>query len=449
MVVRALCTLGVFVLLPAIAAADVVTDWNSLFRTAAQADSSMSNPGWASRTLAMMNGAMYDSLQAIDRTHQPFLVNASAPPNASFEAAAAQASHRILSLAYPSQSALLDSALSATLGGVADGPAKTAGIQLGTSVADHYIDLRHGDGADQIVQYTPHSDPGHWRPDPMNPTQEAWGPGWGTVAPFALTSPTQFVAPPPPDMTSQQYADSFNEVKELGALDSTTRTADQTEMALFWAYDRRNMGPPPVLFNSAVSQIADQQGNTMEENARLFAITSVALADAGVASWESKYSYDLWRPISAIREADTDGNPLTEADPDWVPLGAPGAGVVPDFTPPFPAYVSGHATFGEAMFRSLEYFYGTDDVTFMLTSDELPGVIRTFDSFSDASVENARSRIYMGVHFDFDDIEGRALGGEIADWINATAFAAVPEPSSLLLAGLCLAGLCIWCRRRR
>lgn len=448
MSIRALLTLGVLLLFPAIGTADVVTEWNSVFRAAAQADSSTSNPGWSSRALAMMNGAMFDSLQAIDRTHRPFLVNTSAPTGTSFEAAAAQASHRILSLAYPSQSALLDNALTATLGGVPDGAEKTAGILLGTAVADQYVDRRANDGSDVLVQYTPHSDPGHWRPDPMNPGQEAWGPGWGTVAPFALTSPTQFVAPPPPDMTSQQYADSFNEVKELGALDSATRTADQTQMALFWAYDRANMGPPPVLFNSAVSQIADQQGNTMEENARLFAITSVALADAGIASWESKFEYDLWRPISAIREADADGNPLTQADPDWVPLGAPGAGVVPDFTPPFPAYVSGHATFGEAVFRSLEYFYGADDMSFMLTSDELPDVIRTFDSFSEASAEMARSRIYMGVHFDFDDIEGRALGGHIADWINATAFTAVPEPSSLLLAGLCLAGMGAWCRWR-
>jgi len=427
-------------LLPQSAAGDVVTDFNAAFRSAAKADVAKSNPGWSTRTLAMMNGAMYDALQAIDRTHRPFLVNTTAV-GASFEAAAAQAAQQILSVAYPDQREKFDRVFMDALRSIPDGPAKQNGVGLGDGIAEQYLAWRAGDGANVLVEFTPNPGPGHWRPDPINPTQEAWGPGWGAVTPFALASAVQFSVPPPPEITSPQYAASLAEVQQLGALNSSVRTADQAEASRFWAYDRAEIGPPPILFNSAVSQIAQQQGNSVQENARLFAATSMALADAGVASWESKYAYDLWRPISAIREADSDGNPLTEADPDWTPLGAPGGGVVPDFTPPFPAYVSGHATFGEATFRTLAHFYGTDDVSFELMSGELPGVVRAFDRFSAASQENARSRIYMGVHYDFDDVEGRALGRQIADSIHANHFVAVPEPSAAAIVGLAIACL--------
>ena len=195
------------------------------------------------------------------------------------------------------------------------------------------------------------------------------------------------------------------------ALNSTTRTPDQTQTAIFWAYDRAGMGPPPVVFNQAVSEIATQHSNTTADNARLFAMTMVAQADASIAAWNSKFVADFWRPITAIREGDTDGNPLTEADTNWIPLGAPGAGSVPDFTPPFPAYVSGHATFGGAVFTTLANFYGTDDFDFTLTSGEMPGITRSFHSFSQASEENGRSRVYMGVHWNFDDVEGRRARG--------------------------------------
>jgi hypothetical protein len=231
-------------------------------------------------------------------------------------------------------------------------------------------------------------------------------------------------------MTSQEYTDAFNEVKSLGALNSSTRTAEQTETALFWAYDRPGMGPPPVIYNQSVSDIATQQGNDLVDNARLFAMTMMAQADAGVAAWDSKYVDNYWRPIAAIREADTDGNPLTEADPNWVPLGAPGDETIADFTPPFPAYVSGHATFGAAVFSTLAQFYGGDEMHFTLSSGELPGVTRSFDSFSQAAAENARSRIYMGIHWNFDDTEGRLLGGKIADWVSENYFSVIP-----LLAG--------------
>jgi hypothetical protein len=217
-------------------------------------------------------------------------------------------------------------------------------------------------------------------------------------------------------MTSAAYTAAFNEVKALGEKDSAVRTAEQTQVGIFWGYDRAGMGAPMSLYNQIIQTIAAQEQNTVVENARLFALANLAQADAGIAAWECKYVDNFWRPVTAIRRAAQDGNPDTAADPTWEPLGAPGGGVVNNFTPPFPAYVSGHAAFGAAIFRVLTNFYGTDLHQFTVRSDELPSVTRSFDRFSDAAVENARSRIYLGVHWSFDDSEGQELGRQIADW---------------------------------
>src|SRR4029079_1626098 len=223
-------------------------------------------------------------------------------------------------------------------------------------------------------------------------------------------------APAPPALTSAQYAAAFNEVKSLGAKNSTTRTAEQTEIGVFWGYDRAGMGTPPALYCQATVVVCKLQHNDIVENARLFALTNAAMADAGFASWNAKFKYDLWRPVTAIRRADEDGNAATEQDATWEPLGAPGGGVVPNFPPPFPAYVSGHATCGAAAFKVLADFYGTDSMHFTLHSDELPAVQRSFDSFSQAAQENGRSRIYLGIHWNVDDIQGEAMGRKVADW---------------------------------
>jgi hypothetical protein len=217
-----------------------------------------------------------------------------------------------------------------------------------------------------------------------------------------------------------------------GTTTPTTRTAEQTEIGIFWAYDGApNLCTPPRLYNQVLQQIALQQGNTLVQNARLFALANIAEADAGIASWETKFKYDVARPVTALREGDADGNPATAGDVNWTPLGAPYSngtgGDADNFTPPFPAYTSGHATFGGAIFRTLERFYGTDKISFTLRSDEFNGtnknadgtvrpvVVRKFTSFTQASVENARSRIYLGIHWAFDATEGIKLGNSIAD----------------------------------
>ena len=224
-----------------------------------------------------------------------------------------------------------------------------------------------------------------------------------------------FLAPPPPALNSPAYAAALNQVESLGALNSTTRTADETQIGIFWSYDTVAMGTPIIRFEEVAESIALQMHNSMTQNARMFGLVNLAMGDAGIAAWDTKYTYNRWRPITAIPLADTDGNPATVADPTWTPLGSPNDPGQPSFTPPFPSYVSGHATFGSALFTTLAKFYGTNKVHFTLTSDLLPGVTRSYTSFSQASYENAISRIYLGIHFWFDETAGIKMGRQIAN----------------------------------
>lgn len=438
--------------LPRASRAEVVSDWNAIACDALAANTQLQNPGMASRAMAMMNLAIYDSL-AMTRTDGATFYRysgAQRTPTASGVAAAATAAHAVLAATYPDQKASLDAKLADNLSAITSGSAKQAGVTLGQQIGESIVQYRANDGYNSMVQYFPTDEPGHWQPDPLNPTQEAWGPSWGNVTPFRIQSVDSFMPPPPPALTSQQYADAFNEVKALGAIDSTVRTQEQTDIGNFWAYDRLGMGTPMRLYNQALQNIAAQQGNTTEENAEMFAKAAVAMADAGIVAWNAKFEYDLWRPVTGIREADTDGNPLTEADPDWVPLGAPEP-LGQNFTPPFPTYTSGHATFGGALFASIEDFYGTDEIGFELSSEELGGMVRSFDRLSDAMAENGRSRVYLGIHWSYDDLVAQTTGKDVARYISSQPFisiAAVPEPSSVVfLAGLSLCGLRV--RRKR
>ena len=433
--------------------ADAVLEWNTTLRQAVQANATHTNPGWSTRAMAMTNGAMYDVFMAFDRTHVPFKHAAQAPAGASQEAAVAQAAYQTLLCSYPGEQSLLDAALASRLGAIPAGAEKEAGIAFGNQVAQTYVDWRTNDNAEVVYPYTVGTEPGEWRPDPLHPEQAAWGPGWGAVMPFAIDNTAQFPLDSPPALDSAEYAAAFNQVKELGGLHSETRTADQTDMAIFWAYDRQAMGPPPVLFNRNLQDIAEQQGNSERDNARLFAFASVAMADAATAAWDAKFNDNYWRPITAIREADTDGNPDTAADVDWKPLGAPGDDPddwQDDFTPPFPAWPSGHASMGGALYEALRTFYGTDDMSYVLNSAEaMPSGLstRSFDSFSEAEWENAMSRVYMGVHWIFDAEDGVVLGNQIAGWVATNHFQAVPEPSLTILLASATVRLA-WGRKR-
>ncbi len=440
----------VFILLAASAArADVVIDWNRIAGDTMLGNQTLQNPGMGSRTYAMVNIAIHDAVGSILGTHDTFYRQSSPALGASVDAAVATAAHQVLSSIYPDQQSALDLALSNSLAGVSDTNARALGIEFGTRVGQQVVSKRQSDGFAQSTPYTPSGEVGRWSPDPtITPTQEAWGPGWGAMQPFALRNAPSFTPPAPPSLTSQEYADAFNEVATFGALNGSSRTAEQTEIGLFWAYDRVGMGSPMRLYNNIVQSIATDQQNDVAENARLFALTSVAMADAGIVAWDSKFENDLWRPVTGIRGADLDGNPDTIAIHDWVPLGAPGGGVYDDFTPSFPAYVSGHSTFGGAVFQAIANFYGTDNIDFDVTSDELPGVVRSFTSLSDAMIENGRSRIYLGVHWNFDDTVGQETGKSIANALFANSFTAVPEPASLVVFGGALGCWVVWrCRR--
>jgi hypothetical protein len=278
-------------------------------------------------------------------------------------------------------------------------------------------------------------------------TQSPLTPQWGKVKTFGVKNATEFYPSAPPSLDSEAYRVAFDEVKIVGAKNAETtdldnnglpdRTPEQTEIGIFWAYDgTQGLCAPPRLYNQIARTIALQQNNSEYENARLFSMINVAMADAGIVGWGAKYEYDYWRPVVGIRAGEVDGNPGTLGDPTWIPLGAPASNQTfpNDFTPPFPAYISGHAIFGAALFQTMTRFYGRDDIAFSFTSDEFngattgsngvprPTVTRHFSRFSDASFENGISRVYLGIHWRFDATEGIAAGNRIADNIHNRLF---------------------------
>lgn len=420
--------LAVGVLFPPLAPADdVVLRWNAFLREAMKRNSLYSNPGYATRAAAMMNGAIHDCYQAVERTHRPVHVNLSSP-GANTDAAVAAAAFAITRELYPPEDFFLLWSYRNTIDPIPESPAKTAGIALGEAVGAAYLNWRAEDGHDSSVPYEVGNEPGEWQPDPFFfPVQTAWGPAWGKLQTFVLTSSQQFQPPPPPALTSPEYTEAYNEVKTMGGDDSTMRTVEQLKMGRFWAYDRPGMGPPVVMYTRVLSKISELKGLDARTNARVFALASLAMADGAVCAWDAKFQSNLWRPVTAIQQGHLDGNPDTVPDEFWRPIGSPGSDVYPSFTPAFPAYVSGHATMGQAMFRVLQRFFGTDDMEFSLTSEDEPGMVRNYTALSQAAQENADSRIYLGVHWRFDLTEGQKLGEQVADYVMEYAMRPVVE----------------------
>jgi hypothetical protein len=409
-------------------------------------------PGRASRAMAIVHIAIFDAVNAIDGSYDGYS-NLQMSPGASMDAAIAQAAHDTLVALYPSQVDHCDALLADDLSQIPNGPAKHAGIVLGQAAAAAILSRRSHDGSERReplvdVQFMTSQQPGKWRQDPISRIPLALGVYWGNVEPFVLRSAKRFRVAPPPALGSHEYAAAFDEAKRLGADGITTptfRTADQTLIGVYWAYDGTpSLCAPPRLYNQIAMTIADQMGTDAVGVARLLALVNTAMADAGIAIWESKYYYQFWRPVTGIRESDRgtgptglgDGNRATHGDIGFTPLGAPASNLQgPDFTPPFPAYPSGHAGFGGALFQTLRNFYGTDDIPFTFVSDELNGVTRdnqglvrpllarSFSSLSEAEEENGQSRIYLGIHWRFDKTAGIEQGRRVADDVFRHAFA--------------------------
>jgi PAP2 superfamily len=430
---------------------DAVLRWNQIAIDATGLDHATAReqlgPGRSSRAMAIVHIAMFDALNATGGRYRSYTGLPAPGGPFSPRVAVALAAHDTLASLFPAQKNTFAARLLEELRAEPNKNALTAGAALGRQAAAAILQRRAADrsqhneprvGFDHLTSNLP----GHWRQDPISQIPLALGAYWGACQPFVLPSVPPFRAPPPPALDSSEYAGAFDEVKRLGGDGVTTptqRTVEQTLIGLYWAYDGTpSLCAPPRLYNQIARQIADQMGSDEYETARLLALVNVAMADAGIAVWDSKYLYDYWRPVTGIREADPgtgptglgDGNANTPGDPNFTPLGAPAsnqAGV--DFTPPFPAYPSGHAGFGGALFQTLRRFYGTDNIAFTFVSDELNGVTRdsdgnvrpllprSFPNLSAAEEENGQSRIYLGIHWSFDKTAGIAQGRAVADYV--------------------------------
>jgi hypothetical protein len=435
---------------------DAVRRWNGILLAANALDHTPVGPGEnrvfgeqagphrTSRAFAIVHIAIFDAVNAIAGGHKSYTGLPSASGDISMPAAIAQAAHDTLVALYPSQGPAFDELLAEDLDQIRDRQARRRGSALGGRAAAAILGLRAHDGsqaAEQLYgsEYIPAPGPGKWRQDPIALQPIALGSLWGQVKPFVLSSAAQFPSPPPPALNSPAYSAAFDEVKRLGGCGSdparcspgsptpTERKAEQTQIGIYWGYDGTpGLGTPPRLYNQIVVHIADQMGSNAVELARLLALVNAAMADAGIACWEFKYIFAFWRPVTAIRAA---------VDPSWTPLGAPASNSGgANFTPPFPAFASGHATFGGSVFEILRSFYGTDRIAFSFVSDEFNGVTRDnkgnvrprltrrFSSLSQAEEENGQSRIYLGIHWAFDKSEGIAHGRLVGDYVFENAF---------------------------
>jgi hypothetical protein len=382
-----------------------VVQWNRILLQIVRTPGAQPATVHPTRSFAILHAAIYDAVNSIDRTYTPYLVRlGGAPRSASQDAAATAAAHDVLGALYPSLRARLDEQLQQSLAQLPDGEHKAAGVRIGQTVADRILALRSNDRSDaQPIPYVFGTAPGDYQSTPPNFPPQPQFTHWSHVAPFALERASQFRPGPPPALTSDAYSDAFNEVKSLGIANSTAASADQALTGRFWNGAIQNY------WNEIAQTASVAHHLTTAQNARLFALLNLTLADGVVAFYDAKYTYNRWRPVTAIRAADTDNNPATGADPNWLPeVGK---------TAPDPSYPGAHGVISAAGASVLTAFFGRDPFEFSVTSEVLPGVERSFRTFGDAAQEASMSRIFGGQHFRFDQTAGERLGRSVADFV--------------------------------
>lgn len=378
----------------------VVSRWNEVVLEAIKGE--RTPPPVAARNLAIVHVAVYDAVVSINPEYRAFYSGVRPQPGSDPTAAAAAAAHRVLVELYPKRVREFDSQLDSVLDEVPEGAAKTRGVAHGLAVAERVLKWRAADLATASrTSYKFTDEEGRWRPTPPKYADPLL-PGWANAVGFAVADRKPFAPSGPPKLDSDAYAAALREVKSLGGTNSEARTKDQTEIARFWA-DGEGTVTPPGHWNRIAQAIATDRKLSLAETARLFALLNVSMADAALVCWECKYRFDVWRPVTALRET----------DPTWMPL-------LP--TPPFPAYTSGHSSFSGSAAAALEAFFGTDRVSFTSTSDGLPGVSRAYTSFRTAAEEAGMSRIYGGIHWQFDNTDGLKCGREIAAHVTKNHF---------------------------
>jgi PAP2 superfamily protein len=384
---------------------DPVVEWNRTLLSIVRTPKAQPATVHPTRSFAIMHAAIYDAVNAIDRTHQPYAVRVPGQPrDASQEAAAAAAAHEVLVALYPAFKSALDAELQQSLTPIAEGRDKGAGIRIGQAVADQLLALRSNDGSDAPpIPYVFGNAPGDYQSTPPNFPKQPQFTHWSLVTPFALKGANQFRPGPPPALTGDRYGDAFNQVESLGIAGSTTATSDEAEVGRFWNGAIQN-------YWNEIAQTASSANHlTTAQKARLFALLNLSFADGVIAFYDAKYTYNLWRPVTAIRAADPGMNPDTVGDPNWLPeVGN---------TTPDPSYPGAHAVISAAAAEVLISVLERDHLDFTVTSEVLPGVERSFTSISAAAEEATMSRVFAGVHFRFDLTSGHRLGRDVADFV--------------------------------
>jgi membrane-associated phospholipid phosphatase len=384
---------------PAVAKADPVLDWNVIAVDTAVANGQ--NPFAQARFGAIVQVAVFEAVNAITGDYRPYLGSIVAPHGASANAAAIEAAYRVLSTYFPHSAPTLDPARSSSLASIPDGQAKIDGIATGDAAANALIALRANDGSSPAQFKTPGPPvPGEWQATVSCPMENGIASGiafqWQNITPFGIRSAKEFLLEPPPALASNKYAKAYNEVMTVGSLDSTERPPDRSDVATYYAATS-----PTQAFNQAAVQVAQEQRRSLSENARALALINMAISDSLVASFLNKYHYNFWRPETAIRAGDTDGNRKTEPDPNYVPF------IV---TPCFPSYPSNHGSASNAAAAVMRRLYGEAGHSMTLSNPAVPTIVLQYTSFRQITNDISDARVYGGIHFRTDQDAGALLG---------------------------------------